>query len=118
MSTMSRFFQVARPHDHVWTQLLPGTGIHALLGASCCAHVKKALSGAWIREQECLTKKGAIPRKFLGSSSWKCPECRTEQRQRPKQLERNFLLESNLKNFIESDMKVCATHALPKKLCK
>ena len=41
MSVVSWFFHVAGPHDHVWTQLLPGTGIHALLGTSCSRYVKK-----------------------------------------------------------------------------
>ena len=60
--------------------------------------------------QECLTGIGPIP--------WLCPECRTEQEQRPDQLARNFFLERTVESFIESRKKICVVHDLPKKLRK
>ena len=61
--------------------------------------------GAWIPGQECITRMGATP--------WDCPECRTEQQQRPEQMPRNFFLERRMNSFIESKKNICATHNLP-----
>ena len=60
--------------------------------------------------QECLT--GIT--EFL----WLCPECRTEQQQRPEHLARNFFLERTVENFIASRKNLCGAHNLPKKLRK
>ena len=49
---------------------------------------------------------------------WLCPECRTEQQQRPDQLPRNFFLERTVQNYVESRRNICAIHELPKKLRK
>ena len=59
---------------------------------------------------QCLTMFTATP--------WHCPECRTEQAERPEHLARNFFLERSLENFTESRRNICATHNLPKRLRK
>ena len=60
--------------------------------------------------QECLTEMTDIP--------WLCPVCRTEQRQRPEELARNFGLETAFDAFTTSRKNICATHDMPKKLRK
>ena len=60
--------------------------------------------------QECLTEMMETP--------WLCPECRTEQQQRPEQLARNFFLERTAENFIASRKNICGAHNLLKKLRK
>ena len=60
--------------------------------------------------QECLTGMTAPP--------WLCPECRTEQRQRPEQLTRSFILERIVGNYIASRKNICDAHNLQKKLRK
>ena len=60
--------------------------------------------------QQCLTGKFAAP--------WSCPECRTEQHQRPEQLIRNFVFEKIIGNYIASRKNICAAHNLQKKLRK
>ena len=60
--------------------------------------------------QECLTG--------LATNPWHCPECRTEQQQRPEELARNYFLERTVEKFIESTKNICDVHNLPKKLRK
>ena len=60
--------------------------------------------------QQCITMMNDIP--------WLCPECRTEQHQRPEELTRNRFLERTLENFINSRRDICAVHDMPKRLRK
>ena len=60
--------------------------------------------------QQCLTGMTETP--------WMCPECRTEQQQRPEQLARNYFLEKTVEKFIASRENICATHNLQKRLRK
>ena len=49
---------------------------------------------------------------------WNCPECRTEQSEKPQRLARNFFVERTVKRFKDEQKNQCATHKATKKLRK
>ena len=53
-----------------------------------------------------------------GEVIWNCPECRTEQSEKPERLARNFFLERTVERFKDEKKNQCATHKSPKKLRK
>ena len=60
--------------------------------------------------QQCLTEMNDTP--------WICPECRTEQQQRPEELTRNYFLEKTVGKYIASREDICDTHKLEKQFRK
>ena len=54
----------------------------------------------------------------MTETPWMCPECRTEQQQRPEQLARNFFLEKTVEKLLAKKQNICAAHDLLKKLRK
>ena len=54
----------------------------------------------------------------MPAPTWQCPECRTDQNERPAGLTRNFFLERTVEKFKDSRKDNCSVHNLRKKLRK